>query len=73
MKVKELILALSKHNPESAVRFSMAIDTSEDPGERWFCEDGPEELIDNGNHHVGIVETEVTVCLVGVSNLAHVE
>jgi hypothetical protein len=69
MKVKELILELRQHNPESVVRFSMAIDTSPDPGERWFCEDGPEEIIGNASDLDRETETEVTICLVGESNL----
>jgi len=69
MTVEEMIIELARHNPKAVLRFSVAIDTSSDPGERWFSEDGFEEIIDNGNRHVGIVETEVTVCLVGKSNL----
>lgn len=71
MTVQDLIDELSTCNPKSAVTFSMAIDTSDDPTERWFAEDGVECIHDNGHPEFGKDNaTEVTICLVGVSNLS---
>lgn len=62
MQVKDLLAQLAKHNPEAELRFSVADDDSEDDGERWFVEDGIEDCFgDDG---------EVTICLVGKSNLS---
>ncbi len=60
MIVDELIEELRLHAPTANVRFSIADDESEDPGERWFCEEGIEECFGDVN--------EVTICLVGRSN-----
>jgi hypothetical protein len=66
MTVGEMIEILQKHNPNAYLRFSVADDKSEDEGERWFCEDGIEDCFsDTGDSFA----TEVTICLVGKSNL----
>lgn len=62
MTVQEFIEMLEKHHPGANVRFSVADDSSEDEGERWFVEDGIEDLFGD----VG----EITICLVGKSNLS---
>ena len=61
MQVQELIDLLKLHAPSAVLRFSVADDASPDEGERWFCEDGIEDCFGNSS--------EVTICLVGKSNL----
>jgi hypothetical protein len=70
MTIEEIIAELSQHNPKAQVTFSVSIDTSEDPEQRWFCEDGPESIFGNA-HPVQERENEtvVTICLVAESNL----
>lgn len=69
--VAELIEQLSHHNPKAVVRFSVANDDSEDDGERIFCEDGVEDMFGNeaGSDFGVRTQTELTICLVGYSNL----
>ena len=62
LQVSEMMEILGSHVPSARLRFSVADDSSDDPGERWFCEDGIEDCFGDA--------TEVTVCLVGRSNLA---
>lgn len=70
MTVAELIEQLRQHNPKSIVRFSIADDESLDDGERWFCEDGVEDMFGNETGGFGVRnQTELTICLVGRSNL----
>lgn len=61
MLVEDMIRELQKHHPKAELRFSVADDSSEDDGERWFVEDGIEDCFGD--------ESEVTICLVGKSNL----
>lgn len=61
MTVAEFIDELKHYNPNATLRFSVADDESKDAGERWFVENGIEECIGD--------ESEVTVCLLGRSNL----
>ena len=64
MKISELMAELKKFDPQSIVRFSVANDDEGfDPAERWFCEDGIHDCFFDGG--------EVTICLVGQSNLPH--
>jgi hypothetical protein len=71
MTVAELIEQLSQHNPKSVVRFSIADDESLDDGERWFVEDGIEDMFGNEKGGVGVCnQTELTICLIGRSNLS---
>jgi hypothetical protein len=62
MTVAELIEQLSQHNPKSVVRFSIADDESLDDGERWFVDDGIEDMFGDQN--------ELTICLIGRSNIS---
>jgi hypothetical protein len=64
MEVWELIKILEKYPRYKSVRFSMADDDSDDDGERWFAEDGVHDHFEQGG--------EVTICLVGKSNLSTV-
>mgnify|MGYP003443169262 CR=1 FL=1 len=65
MTVEDMIKTLQDHNPHAILRFSIANDASEDPSDRWFCEDGIEACFGNWHGNDGIEhETEVTVCLV---------
>ncbi len=61
MIVADIIEILSKHDPNAILRFSVADDESEDDGERWFVESGIEDCFGDA--------AEVTICLVGRSNL----
>ena len=71
--VKDFTDELQKYNPDAYVRFSIADDESEDDSERWFCEDGIEDVFGNSKpqtlDHDIEDEIEVTICLVGKSNL----
>jgi len=66
MTVAELISELSRFNGDAVVRFSVADDSSEDELERWFVENGIEDCFGNGQEDKR--SSEVTICLVGVSN-----
>jgi hypothetical protein len=72
MTVQEMIRKLQEYPPGAVVRFSMAIDDSLDPTERWFCDTDPEDFIAdqiNCDHGAATEASEVTICIVGVSNL----
>lgn len=71
MKVRDLIAELQKHNPDSAVTFSVELPESEDPVERRFAEDGWQFVVGNGHAQLGADnETVVTIgVLCGPSNL----
>lgn len=62
---------LSQFPDDARITFSTAIDDSPDPAERWFCEDGPIDVISNrvlaGEAKLRPA-TQITVCLVGKSN-----
>lgn len=66
MTVDDLLSILHGFSPSATVRFSVADDSSEDPGERWFCEDGIEDCFADSDDHDEA--SEVTICLVGKSN-----
>jgi hypothetical protein len=68
MTVGDLIKELSRFNSDAVVRFSVADDKSDDELERWFCEDGIEDCFGNGQEDKRA--SEVTICLVGVSNMS---
>jgi hypothetical protein len=70
MKIKELIAQLSEHHPEAEVTFSVAIDSSIDEDQRWFCEDDPIAIQGNGHPELNPDnETVVTICIVAQSNM----
>jgi len=70
MKIRELIAELSEHNPDADVTFSVAIDSSIDENQRWFCEDDPQGIQGNGHPELGPEnETIVTIQIVAVSNM----
>lgn len=61
LEVWKLKQILEQYPTHAVIRFSIADDQSEDPGERWFVEDGIYDHFISGD--------EVTICLVGQSNL----
>lgn len=69
MRVWELIEKLREHNTNSVVTFSIEDIDSEDIGERWFVEDGIEDIFGNGHPELGVEnETVVTIKLLAKSN-----
>ena len=60
LEVWELRQILDNYPTHAVIRFSVADGESDDPGERWFVEDGV--------HHHFRFGDEVTICLVGKSN-----
>ena len=62
---------LSQFPDDAKITFSMAIDDSPDPAERWFCEDRPVDILANrilaGSSKKQPI-TQIPVCLVGETN-----
>lgn len=67
----EFILRLQQFPADAKITFSTAIDDSPDPAERWFCENGPVDIVSNavlaGSTKMQPA-TQITVCLVGETN-----
>ena len=59
--VGELIEKLKSYSPDATLRFSVDNESNPDDEERVFCENGISGHFGN--------ENEVTICLVGRSNL----